>query len=120
MESPDWFAITRGDRQRGRTTVMAEAARKINGYLVVRNRNEAERVEREHGAPCISIFESEKMRGRMGPILFDPDAVGMICAEYDRQIYELGGQLQRVKDDLSKALVALARKPRRKKARGKP
>jgi hypothetical protein len=117
IEQPDWFAITRGPRGSGRTTVMADAAKKIRGYLVVRNHNERERVEREHGLPCVSIYESERMRGIGGPVLFDPDAVGLICADYDRAMYALQAELRKAKEDLTRALTALARKPRPTKPR---
>lgn len=119
MEMPDWYAVTRGPRCSGRTTVMAEATRKIKGYLIVRNRIEAHRVSHEYGLPCVGLFEAEKLRGVDGPVLFDPDAVGLICAEYDRKIYEMSGQLQKAGEDLSKALTALAQKKRSRQPKKK-
>ncbi len=116
MRNFDWTAPTQAHRMTGRTTAMAEAARKIKATLVVRNRRECERVEFEHGIRCVTLFERDRVMGA-GPVLFDPDAVGLICDQYEKLIYDMGRDLAGTKLDLANALVALARKPRRRKVK---
>ena len=72
---------------------MAEAAKKIGGILVVRDSREADRVRRMFSVEATSIQSDESMRGQRKPVLFDPDAVALLCADYESEIAWLKQEL---------------------------
>lgn len=82
----DWTNVIHNARGAGKTTAMVEAVKKINGVLVVRNRDEAQRLRKAHGIMALTISEAEKSYGVTRPILFDPDAVALLCIEYEREL----------------------------------
>lgn len=82
----DWSHIIHTARGSGKTTAMIEAVKKIKGILVVRDSNEAQRIRKQHGILAISIYEHERTYGWNIPILFDPDAVAMLCMAHEKDV----------------------------------
>lgn len=76
-------------RGKGKTTAVARAAASINGILVVRNKDEAKRVNREHGVlthSADSAIGADPLRGMPNtPIFFDPDAVMVLLHQADKE-----------------------------------
>lgn len=89
----DWGFWARIPRASGRTLAMIEAAKKIEAYLVVRDGREVERITRDYGVKAVSVNSDLTIRGTSRPVLFDPDAVSLICANYESEIAWLKQEL---------------------------
>lgn len=86
MDKYDWSGVIHNARGQGKTTAMVEAVKKVGGILVVRNLSEAQRLRKDHGIMALTIAEADRHYGVTKPILFDPDAVAMLCMEYEKKL----------------------------------
>lgn len=88
-----WAGVLAGRaRGVGKTTVTAEAAKKIGATVVCMNTHDAARVAKEHEVPTVSVHSSDRLRGTRGPLLFDPDAVYVMAAHYEMEIARLDAE----------------------------
>lgn len=92
-ERPDWSFVRNIARGVGKTTAMADAVRKIGGVLIVRGSEEARRVNGEYGIGARSYHSPLGLYGSGLPVLFDPDAVALICYDYERTFGALSEEL---------------------------
>src|SRR4051812_29696849 len=77
--------IFTGPRGVGKTTHLARVAKELNGTLVCINAEDARRVKEEHEVGTISAFINEEhlMGRKIGPLIFDTDAVAAIISQYE-------------------------------------
>lgn len=116
MNDLDWHSVLASNaRGSGKTTAMAEAAKKINGVLIVRNWDEVRRVQSELRVDARSVHFAMKMRGDDRPILFDPNAVAVLCYEKDceRRLSEarLQERIKELERQIASAPVRRRKKP---------
>lgn len=75
------------DRQMGRTTLIARAAKEIGGMIIARDFNSAQYIEREHGVTARSM--DLNLMGFSGPVLFDHYAVEQMFLRAAHKIGDL-------------------------------
>lgn len=110
MISKDWGFIGAFARRTGKTTELVEVCRRLGGTLVCLNEQAASDVRRSYKIDATSIYRPERMRGRTGPVFFEPEAVALISQEYERDLRELRKDRDAIKDrlrELRKALETL-------------
>jgi regulator of replication initiation timing len=89
-------------RGQGKTHHLVQLVQKLGGTLIVRNRQEAQRISREYGIKAESFdAPAEKFRGRaLGITYVDPDAVGVWVAKHEQENDQLRKLLENTVKEL--------------------
>lgn len=100
MKTHSWVTVICGRaRGVGKTRAMAEACKKLGGTMVCVNVQHADAVIREYGIDAVSVASPGRLRGQSGPVLFDPDAVVALSADYDAVVAELEADLRAAREE---------------------
>ena len=87
------------NRRTGKTTAVAEWAKKMNGVVVCFSHEDAKRVQREFGVEAISVYETEKARWLRKPVIFDSTATEEIERHYVGKIIHLEKEIRGLIED---------------------
>lgn len=103
-----WSFVMPLARRVGKTTALAEATRRLGGTLVCVNARAAQLTAGEFGVRTCSVETPERLRGRIGPVFFEPEAVAAMCLDYDGEILELRERLTKTTEQLDAVRRAMA------------
>ncbi len=80
-------------RRTGKTTGLAELAKRLGGCVLTRTHDEAMRVKKEHG--CDAYPYTKEFAGmRLGPTFCEPETVSSIIFDLTEEITELERKLE--------------------------
>jgi hypothetical protein len=99
--------LTTMARRVGKTTAICKAAKEIGATVVVHSREEARRVEHEHGVRAATW---DRLRGSKGPYLVDTHAVSVAADMYESAIHRTREQLALAVEALEHARYCLLHK----------
>lgn len=90
-------------RRVGKTTALARITKDLDGTLVCLNEAAARETAREYGCRTVGITIPDRLRGtRCGPLFFEPEAVGAICADYEREVDQHLATIKALREEVAR------------------
>lgn len=84
------------DRQTGRTTLVARAAKELDGIVIAHNHDDAKRIERQYGVTARSM--DMNLFGFNGPFFIDHHAVERLFVRAAEKIQDLENENGKLKE----------------------
>lgn len=109
----------RDNRQRGRTTALAEATKKIDGILVTATEQMKKYYTKVFDCTTISIGELLRLYGQNKPIIFDHYALTVLFKDFlgyrdeDNPLYKILNNIYGRMSNIEKSLEEFKKKKRR-------